>query len=67
MNLKATLYLANGASVPVLLGEDFAEDEADAVDAIRNLLTGDERPGWRRLDNVVFFSQAISAVQVEEL
>ena len=61
--LKATIHLASGGTVETLIE---GEDDETALADVEEELTGDAKPGWRQLGNVVFFSQAISAVQVED-
>ena len=65
MNLKVTIHLANGSAI-----ETLAKDEIDVgtyLDYLEEELTGDARPGWRQVENVLLFSQALSAIEVEEL
>ena len=65
MNVKVTIHLANGSVI-----ETIAKGEIDVgnyLDYLEEALTGDARPGWRQVENVLLFSQALSAIEVEEL
>lgn len=65
MNLKATLHLASGAKIETLVADDVGSAD-EFLDVLEEELTGDRRPGWRIVGDALFFSQALSAIQVEE-
>lgn len=65
MRRKLTIHLASGGSIPTeeLYGEDL--DDFEVLEEIQETLTKDARPGWRCLGNVLVFSQAVSAVELD--
>lgn len=68
---RITLYLAGGREVVTEVEFPGELDEEEVVAIVHKKLSqGDgytERPGWRTIENLVVYSQAVSAVQVEQL
>ena len=64
---RLTIHLASGKEVvtEASFPEDLDQDEV--VDVVRARVAGEKGPGWRTLENVVLFSQAVPAIEVEEL
>jgi len=46
--------------------EELDDDEEVVAELLKNL-TGDGRPGWRTIGDAIVFSQAVSAVSVEDI
>ena len=64
---RVTLHLASGQTVTTEASYPSDLDEYEVADALQHALAGNHKPGWRRVENVVAFSQAISALEVGEI
>lgn len=67
MTIKLTIHLASGGKVVTLVEDADVTDEFEYLERLEEDLRGDARPGWRQIEDVLVFSQAVSAVQAEGL
>lgn len=67
MNLKVRLHLASGQTVETEALDADVSSEDEYLEDLEDNLKGDARPGWRQIENVLVFSQALSAIEVEEI
>jgi hypothetical protein len=62
---RLVIHLASGQSVVTHVEVEEDADDDEIVSAVKQDLTGDARPGWRTIGDVVAFSQAISAIEID--
>ena len=67
MTIKLTIHLASGGKIVTLVTDLDVTDEFEYLERLEEDLRGDSRPGWRLIEDVLLFSQAVSAVQAEVL
>jgi len=64
---RLTIHLASGMSIVTEASFPEELDGDEVMELVRRKLAGEKGPGWRVLEDVVLFSQAVPAVHVEVL
>jgi hypothetical protein len=62
MNIRATLHLASGSKIVTHEDDEAVQDADEWLETVQEEM---KRPAWHVIGNVLFFSQAISAIEAE--